>query len=239
MSALPSLDIDESAGPLAILREAVRLLPAMPVALSLFLFAGLITLVSTGLGNLFAFVPQVVGLSAAYRELGGRRRGSNSFGVRLLLAFVAALVAGIAILLGLVLLVVPGVYLTVKLRLVVAAVVLEDRGPLEALGRSYDLVTGNGWTVFGVWLATTLASLSLGAAVLLATGAVGLSGGVDLAAVESATRLAGAASTLLVSPVVVAADAVMYGLYGPDDTGARAEPGTAEGTPAGSAPGAR
>lgn len=229
------LRIDESAGPLAILREGVRLLPGMPVALSLFLFAGLLTIVSTSVGNLFAIVPQAVGVAAGYRTLGGERRGTNSFGVRVLLALLAALVAGIGILLGFVFLVVPGVYLTVKLRLVLAAVVLEDAGPLEALGRSYDLVTGNGWTVFGVWLVPTLVSLAGGVAIAVGTGAVTLSGSVDLAALETASRVTAAASTLLVSPVIVAADAVMYGLYGPDSRESDAE----DVVPAGAAPGAR
>jgi hypothetical protein len=233
--ALQSLRIEESAGPVAVLREAVRLLPGMPVALSLFLFAGLVTLVSTSFGNLFAIVPQAVGVSEAYRELGGQRRGTNSFGVRLLLAFVAALIAGVGILLGLVFLILPGIYLTVKLRLVLASVVLEDCGPVEALGRSYDLVTGHGVTVFGVWLVPTLVSLVVAVAVTVGTGAVSLSGGVDLTTLEWAARIAGALSTVLVSPVIAAADAVMYGLYGPDSP----ESTGREVAPAGTTPGAR
>lgn len=63
---------------------------------------------------------------------------------------VACVVAGFGILFGFALLVVPGVFLTVRLRLVTAAVILEDSGPLEALGRSFDLTSTHPRTVFGV-----------------------------------------------------------------------------------------
>jgi hypothetical protein len=136
--------------------------------------------------------------------------------VRVLLAFLAAPAAGIVVLVGLVFLVLPGIYLAVRLRLVVAAVMLGDCGPLEAFGRSFELTSGHGLTVFGVWLPTAVAGLVIGAAIALWTGGVTLAGGPDAAALEAAGRLTGAATAVLVTPVAVAADAVMYGLYGPD-----------------------
>lgn len=64
--------------------------------------------------------------------------------------------------LGLLLLIVPGLYLMTIWAVVLQAVVLERRGLLESLGRSRELVRGNGWPVLGVVLATLLISLGLG-----------------------------------------------------------------------------
>jgi hypothetical protein len=219
-----ALPLDESAGPLAILREAVRLLPRVPVALALFVGVALLTLVSTSLGNLLDPLVGAVGVTAAYEELGGEVDDGNSFGVRLLLVLVASLVAGVAILLGLVVLVLPGVYLILRLRLVTAAVMLEDSGPVAALGRSLELTRGRALTVFGVWLLPVLVGLSVGAVIVVATGGVTLAGEVNPAAVQSGIRLAEGVLALVVSPVVATADAVMYALYGPDDLDGSAGP---------------
>lgn len=60
------------------------------------------------------------------------------------------LVAGIAIVVGFALLIVPGLIL-VTLWAVFVPVILIERAPgLSALGRSRELVRGNGWQVFGV-----------------------------------------------------------------------------------------
>jgi hypothetical protein len=51
---------------------------------------------------------------------------------------------------GLVLLIVPGLYLITIWAVTAPAIVIERRGAIEAFGRSYELVRGDGWTVFGV-----------------------------------------------------------------------------------------
>jgi hypothetical protein len=61
----------------------------------------------------------------------------------------AGLLAGLGILLGLVLLIVPGLILLTWWVLISPVIVLEDRGAIEAFGRSRELVRGNGWNVFG------------------------------------------------------------------------------------------
>jgi uncharacterized membrane protein len=72
----------------------------------------------------------------------------------------AGLVAGIAIAIGLVLLIVPGLVLLTWWAVLVPVVVLEQHGPIDALGRSRALVRGNGWGVFGVILVTFLIVLA-------------------------------------------------------------------------------
>jgi hypothetical protein len=99
----------------------------------------------------------------------------------------AWLVSSFAVLGGLALFIIPGVYLMVMWVACVPVIVVERAGPLEALGRSWDLVRGHGWTVFGCFLLLsvpqTVASWVLRAAFswlpptwmhLLATGVISI-----------------------------------------------------------------
>lgn len=214
-----SLQLDESAGALDILARAIRLLPRVPSILGIYALVAILSLLANGLGNFASIVGQSVAVLIAYRELGGEADASNSLGVQLLISLLAALVAGFGIVVGLVFLIVPGLYLMIRLRLVVAAVMLEDAGPLEALGRSFDLTSGHGWTVFGVWLVPFVATLPVLVAVVVATGGISLSGAVDPTALQSSLRVAAAVSILLTGPVVAVSDAILYGLYGPGALG--------------------
>ena len=60
------------------------------------------------------------------------------------------LLTAVIVLLGLVCLIVPGIYLIVALYFSAQAVVAEDRSPIDALGRSRDLVRDQWWRVFGI-----------------------------------------------------------------------------------------
>jgi hypothetical protein len=120
-----------------------------------------------------------------------------------LLSFVAALVAGVATLAGVVLLVVPVIYLPVTLRLTVAAVMLEDVGPVAALGLSHDLISSHLRTVLGV-VAFPLAVLVVAVAgVGVVTGDLSssLSTPEGLVALGDTLRVAGAAVTPHADPV--------------------------------------
>jgi hypothetical protein len=60
------------------------------------------------------------------------------------------ILSGIAIGIGFVLLIVPGLILMTIWAVGAPAIVVEGIGPLDAFGRSYELVRGQAWTVFGV-----------------------------------------------------------------------------------------
>jgi hypothetical protein len=61
----------------------------------------------------------------------------------------ASILAGIAIAIGLALLIVPGLYLITIWAVIVPVIVLERSGVFASFGRSYRLVRGHGWHVFG------------------------------------------------------------------------------------------
>ena len=63
---------------------------------------------------------------------------------------VFSVLSSIAIMIGFFLLIIPGLILLTIWSVGAPSIVAEGRGPIEAFGRSYDLVRGQTWTVFGV-----------------------------------------------------------------------------------------
>jgi hypothetical protein len=91
----------------------------------------------------------------------GRRDSSAGDLLRSAAPFIGPLIgvglfAGICIGLGFIALVVPGLFLITIWAVIAPAIVVERAGVFESLGRSRDLVRGNGWEVFGVILVTYL-----------------------------------------------------------------------------------
>jgi len=64
----------------------------------------------------------------------------------------AGIILGLGIGIGFLLLVVPGLYLLTIWAVTAPAIVVERRGVFDALGRSRQLVRGNGWVVLGTIL---------------------------------------------------------------------------------------
>lgn len=131
--------------------------------------------------------------------------------------FAAVVLAGLGIAAGL-LLIVPGLFLLVRWYFVSEAVVIENlRGP-AALQRSWDLVKGDGWRVFGVLL---LSSLAVGGGVaVLQQGALALANSTGRAAWE----LAG---TIVTQSLAAPATAVIGALLYFDLRARREQPGPA------------
>jgi hypothetical protein len=75
---------------------------------------------------------------------------------RLPALLVAGIVAGIAIGIGFILLVVPGLILLTFWSMLVPVIVLEGSSAGDSFKRSFEVVRGNGWPVFGLILITFL-----------------------------------------------------------------------------------
>ena len=89
---------------------------------------------------------------------------------------------GVAVFFGFVLLVIPGLILITIWAVVAPAIVVENRGAIEAFGRSRELVRGNGWSVFGaiviaflILIAVYIVAAAIGAAVADDAGMVVMS----------------------------------------------------------------
>jgi hypothetical protein len=112
----------------------------------------------------------------------------------------AGLLVGLIVAVGILALVVPGLIALTFLAVVAPAIVLERRGVVEALGRSRDLVKGNGMQVFAVILVVVLLTLVLGAIIGAIGGAAGTGGRIAADIVAST----------LTAPVGALAASVLY-----------------------------
>jgi hypothetical protein len=86
--------------------------------------------------------------------------------------FVMFVAAFLAIVVGFVPLVIPGIFLTIRWAVALPALLLERRGPMAALGRSWRLVAGFWWKCFGTLLVTYLLVTVVTFAVVAVLGAV-------------------------------------------------------------------
>jgi Uncharacterised protein family (UPF0259) len=198
----------------------------MPAAAVVFVVTGVLSEVLIRASPALALVSIVVTIVAATLFTGmvvelvaDVRDGRRDASVGRLLAAAApvmwnlialGIVEGIAILVGLVLLIVPGLILTTIWSVAPPAVVLERAGPIAALGRSRELVRGNGWQVFGV-IALFVFGVLIGASVLDSlAAAAGTAAGIVVRVVVG----------VLTAPLSALAAAVLYFELG----GSRARP---------------
>ncbi len=72
---------------------------------------------------------------------------------------VVSIVSGIAVVIGTMLLIAPGLYLATIWFVFIPALVLEDKGYFDSLGRSRELVRGSGWSVFVTFLFTYVVAI--------------------------------------------------------------------------------
>jgi hypothetical protein len=181
----------------AIYREQAGVL--LPLAFWLFLVLAIAELLAEGSALSLFLVSSVLGLTVSFLYEGfvvalvrdvqdGRRDHSVGELVRTVVPVLmpligAGLLVGLGVGFGLLLLVAPGLYLLTIWAVAAPAIVVERRGVTDALGRSRQLVRGNGWQVLG---AVALAFLiAAGAGVLLVLGAESLVEGEIVDAVFS------------------------------------------------------
>lgn len=220
-TAASKLDIQLPASTTEIIKEGVSTVRRAPTIVAVYLVVVVAGVLSQSLSNLLSLIIGGVAVTMAYTALEGRPENQVSFGVRLVIVFIAGLIAGVIVLIGAVFLIIPGIYLAVRLRLVTAAVMLEDCGPIEALSRSFELTDGHAWTIFGVTFLLGVVSFAITIAVGLVLAGVP-SSPTDLNGLEGILDVGSVVPSLLIAPIGTAADAVMYELYGPRSTSSSA-----------------
>ena len=107
------------------------------------------------------YLGRPMSISQAYEAL-----GAGTVLTLVGVAFLSAILIGI----GFILIVIPGVYIAVRFTLAPQAAVLERQGVTDSLRRSWNLVEGNWWRVFGIVAAVYVL---VGLLELLASGLVG------------------------------------------------------------------
>jgi hypothetical protein len=111
-----------------------------------------------------------------------------------------SILAAIGIAIGFILLIVPGLVLLTFWSVVAPVTVLERPGVFAAFGRSWQLVRGNGWQVFGVILIFFLIFIAVGIVLGVIGAVLGDAGEVVLGYIGS----------VLTAPLVALASAVLY-----------------------------
>lgn len=119
----------------------------------------------------------------------------------LLSLIVFAIFAGILVAIGFVLLIIPGLILLTIWSVGAPAIVAERLWAFDAFGRSYELVRGQAWQVFGVIVSVFLILL---ATAIVAAAIGGAIGGVAGAAIVAAVLL------ILYIPVQALVQTVLY-----------------------------
>lgn len=109
--------------------------------------------VATAIAQIVAGAAGILIAAEAYADRSSDWRRSAAAGLRRAVPIIAALiVVGVTVGIGIVLLVVPGVFLVVSFAVVLPALMIERVGPIASLRRSWNLVSGERWRLFGVGL---------------------------------------------------------------------------------------
>jgi hypothetical protein len=141
-------------------------LPLIGSAILVFLVVGIIAGILQSVGGwVLAILAGVVGLAGRALYVGfvvklvedvrdGRRDDTigdlfSSAAPAILPLIAFGILFGIGVVLGLVLVIVPGLILLTFWSVGAPAIVAEGAGPIEAFGRSWRLVRGSAWSVFG------------------------------------------------------------------------------------------
>ena len=180
----------EHAGPL--LGGALIVIGIAAVVNAIFAVTGSLVLVLLGL--VISLVAGVLYAGYVVKLVQDVRDGRRDFSVGELFSAAApyigtlilnGIVAGIAIAIGFVLFIIPGLILITIWSVIAPAIVVEDRGPMEAFGRSRELVRGNGWNVFGAILLAFLIVFAVSIVAGLIGSALGDAGRVVLQAIAN------------------------------------------------------
>ncbi len=188
----------------------------MPAAAVVFVFTGIISTLLIRAGTGLELIAELVGIVATWLFTGmvvelvadvqdGRRDATSGQLLRAVLPvlgslILVAVVAGILIVIGFVALVVPGLILLTIWSVAVPVVVLERPPGLGALGRSRELVRGNGWQAFGVIIVLQFLVIIVAVVLEAAANSAGAAVGLVVTVVVA----------VLTAPLTALAQAVLY-----------------------------
>lgn len=176
----------------ALLGGAVIVIGLAAVINGLFATTGSLALVAVGV--LVSIVAGVLYAGYVVKLVQDVRDGRRDFSVGELFSaaapyigtlFLNGLLAGIAITIGFILIIVPGLILITIWSVIAPSIVVEDRGVIEAFGRSRELVRGNGWNVFGAIVLAFLIVIAVSIVAGLIGSALGDAGRVVLQAIAN------------------------------------------------------
>ena len=188
----------------------------MPAAAVVFVFTGILSAGLLAAEPALALVSLVIGVMATtlftgmvVKLVADVRDGRRDSSARQLLQavmpvlgqlLVVAFVVGLGVVVGFILIIVPGLILLTVWSVAAPVVVLERPPGLQALGRSRELVRGNGWQVFGVIFVLVILVTIAAGAVEFAAESAGTGVGIVVRVIVG----------VLTAPLAALAAAVLY-----------------------------
>ncbi len=188
----------------------------MPAAAVVFVITGILRQVLVAAGPGTALLAEVISLIAGMLFTGmvvelvadiqdGRRDATPGQLLRAVTPVLGQLILvgilyGVGVVIGFILLIVPGLILLTIWAVAAPVVVLEHPGATAALGRSRELVRGNGWQVFGVIFVLGILVLIVALLLELAAASAGTGLGIVVEVIVG----------VLTAPLSALAAAVLY-----------------------------
>lgn len=161
------------------------------------------------IGSIVAGAAAAIVAAEAYAGVQSDWRRAMRIGVRRTLAIIiATIVIGVLIGIGFVLVIVPGIFLLISFAVVWESLIIEGIGPMDSIKRSWRLVSGERWRLFGAGLLIMIIAVivfGILSAVVWLILAAGL--GVDD---NMSSYLVGQLATLVSIPLSGAVGAVIY-----------------------------
>ena len=170
---------------------------------------GWIGQIASQIGTVIAAAAATLVAAEAYAGTSADWRPSAAAGLRRIVPIVVAtVVVAVAVAIGFVLVLVPGIFLALSFAVFTPVLMIERVGPMESLGRSWRLVTGERWRLLGAGLSMIIISVIVLGIIgfvlyLVLSGLGGLSEG-------DASYYTQQIVTLLSIPLSAAVGAVLY-----------------------------
>jgi hypothetical protein len=191
--------------------------PLIGSAIVVFVVVGIVAgILEAGGGLILALVASVVRLAGHALYVGfvvklvedvrdGRRDSTigdlfRSGAPAILPLILFGILFGIGVAIGLVLIIVPGLILLTFWSVGAPAIVAEGVGPIEAFGRSWNLVRGNAWSVFGTLVVVLLIVIAIGIVLGVIATPIG----------DAAIVVASIISGAITAPIFALAVSVMF-----------------------------
>ena len=200
-----------SPGVIEILRKGVSIATNVPLLFGLYVIAAIATVSSASLSGFVSIIVTAIGTLVAYKGMGKNIDTEGSRVILIVYTFLASLIAGIIGGFATLLLVIPGIYVTLRFQFTTAAVMLEERGPINGLQQSWAISSGNVWTIFGVAAVFFGISLVFSGGSILATG--GIPTGTTTEVVQGLSNqivYGSAVQSALLGPVQLCCTVYMY-----------------------------
>jgi hypothetical protein len=176
------------------------------------LLVALATAIITGLGSVLVQGASAKALADVYQGVEPSWQDSLRFGFRRFFPILGAtLLIGVASAIGLVFCLAPGIWLFTSWSVTVPALVVENKGPIQAMGRSFELVRKRFWPVLGAVALSYLVYFVVSQVISLITGAATFTGadtptGGDL----WVSAIGSTITSVLVLPFMAAVFIVLY-----------------------------